>query len=308
MSLLLTSHRWHLTLSRHPTKPATLSPQAIESGGHSGIMILLHLPNSNALGSTRGTHQQACGQTLAPPWAGLRQPSSGCAAATVPWEGHAPTSIAPWRPRCPTPGGSRLARKAWTWPASAARLLPGLVLRTANTLARWARGSVAVQAPIQRVELGRDVCRRVLARCPRPGGPEGAPALGTGRVHRQRRGRSKAHDPQQVPAWHGAGHHQGHGGEWVTGEGVPSEALQGILRRRRQRASPREESGHSVLLSESPVSLEMEGSPLDTEPGLSPLLQHPQTPHISARNLHPFWLSKVLGHGRFGLPLSSLSL
>jgi hypothetical protein len=52
----------------------------------------------------------------------------------------------------------------------------------------------------------------------------------------------------------------------------------------------------------------MEGSLLDTELGLSPLLQHPQTSHISARNLHPFWLSKVLGHGRFGLPLSSLSL
>jgi hypothetical protein len=37
-----------------------------------------------------------------------------------------------------------------------------LVLRTAHYLARWARGSVAFQAPRQRVELGRDVCRRVL--------------------------------------------------------------------------------------------------------------------------------------------------
>jgi hypothetical protein len=37
-----------------------------------------------------------------------------------------------------------------------------LVLRTANYLARWARGSVAFQAPRQRVELVRDVCCRVL--------------------------------------------------------------------------------------------------------------------------------------------------
>src|SRR4030095_5392580 len=39
-----------------------------------------------------------------------------------------------------------------------------LVLRTATYLARWARGSVAFQAPRQHLELVRDVCQRVLAR------------------------------------------------------------------------------------------------------------------------------------------------
>jgi hypothetical protein len=65
-----------------------------------------------------------------------------------------------------TGGGKGGGRGAYSPPSPGACITAylRLVLRTANYLARWARGSVAFQAPIQRLELVRDVCHRVLER------------------------------------------------------------------------------------------------------------------------------------------------
>src|SRR4030095_15512634 len=65
------------------------------------------------------------------------------------------SALAP-APSCTREKGKSLATDYWT---------DVLVLRTAHYLARWARGAVAFQAPRQRVELVRDVCRRVLDVC-----------------------------------------------------------------------------------------------------------------------------------------------